>query len=331
MTTSVNAADVTLEQIVGVSRWAEGVRKLIRQIAPTPASVLIIGPSGTGKEIIARAIHALSHRSSCPFVPVDCAAITGTLFESHMFGHVRGAFTGAHHPKAGCFRAADGGTLFLDEIGEMSLDMQVKLLRVLEHGEFMRVGSSIASRVDARIIVATNKNLKEEVLSGKFREDLYFRIHIIPIHLPSLRQRRDDIPLLIEYFIDAYAKRHDTEPASLSKEDMAFFLKYSYPGNVRELQNMLERALLMGGGVAELNAAANGDLLPSSEIPEDIAGLLDSEDPLRDARADLEKDIIIKVLALHNNNHTKAAVALKISRAALYKKIKRYGVKVGQK
>ena len=320
----------TYGSIVGSSPAMRAVYQVLESIKHSDAHVLISGETGTGKELVARSIYENSRRSQGPFVTVNCSAIPSELMEREFFGHVKGAFTGAVRDGRGLFEEADGGTLFLDEIGEMSLDMQVKLLRVLEHGEFMRVGSSTSSRVDARIVVATNKNLKEEILSGKFREDLYFRIHIIPIHLPPLRQRRDDIPLLIEYFVDAYAKQHDTEPTSLSREDMDFLLKYSYPGNVRELQNMVERALLMGGGVAELNAAAHGDALQSSELSGDIVAVLDSEDPLRDARAELENDIIIQVLALHNNNHTKAAAALKISRASLYKKIKRYGLKTGQ-
>jgi DNA-binding NtrC family response regulator len=320
----------TYGSIVGSSPAMRAVYQVLESIKHSDAHVLISGETGTGKELVARSIYENSRRSQGPFVTVNCAAIPSELMEREFFGHVKGAFTGAVRDGKGFFGEADGGTLFLDEIGEMSLGMQVKLLRVLEHGEFMRLGSSTASKVDARIIVATNKNLKEEVLSGKFREDLYFRIHILPVHLPPLRKRRDDIPLLIEYFIAAYAKRHDADPASLSREDMDFFLKYAYPGNVRELQNMLERVLLMGGGAAELNVASYGDQLVPPEMSGNIAGLLDSEDPLKDARSSLEKDIITKVLALHNNNHTQAAAALKISRASLYKKIKRYGLKTGQ-
>jgi DNA-binding NtrC family response regulator/signal transduction histidine kinase len=316
--------------IVGSSPAMRAVYQVLENIKHSDAHVLISGETGTGKELVARSIHDNSRRSQGPFIAVNCSAIPAELMEREFFGHVKGAFTGAVSESRGFFEAADGGTLFLDEIGEMRLDMQVKLLRVLEHGEFMRVGSSAVSKVDARIIVATNKDLKEEVLSGKFREDLYFRIHIIPIHLPPLRKRRDDIPLLIEYFVDAYAKRHGAEATGLSREDMAFFLNYSYPGNVRELQNMLERVLLMGGGAEKLNTVTHAAPLPSSDFSGDIAGLLDSQYPLRDARANFERDIIIKVLELYKNNHTQAAEALKISRAALYKKIKRYGVKSGQ-
>ena len=231
----------TYGSIVGNSPAMRAVYQLIESIKHSDSHVLISGETGTGKELVARAIHSASNRSQGPFITVNCGAIPSSLMESEFFGHVKGAFTGAVRDSRGLFKEADGGTLFLDEIGEMSLDMQVKLLRVLERGEFMRVGSSTVSRVDARIIVATNKDLKDEVLSGNFREDLYFRIHIIPIHLPPLRKRREDIPLLIEHFLDEYAKKHDTAPHVLSQKDMAFFMQYSYPGNVRELQNMLER------------------------------------------------------------------------------------------
>jgi len=314
--------------IVGTSPAMRRVFTLIESIRHNDSHVLISGETGTGKEMVARAIHFNSRRSKGPFITVNCGAIPAALIESEFFGHVKGAFTGAVRDSRGLFQEADGGTLFLDEIGEMGLDMQVKLLRVLEHGEFMRVGSSTPSKADARIIVATNKNLKDEILSGNFREDLYFRIHIIPIHLPPLRQRLDDIPLLIEHFLEEYAKKHATAPPRLTPEDMAFFLRYSYPGNVRELQNMLERLCLMGGSVAELVASqgpAGGMQLHHS--PDDTANLLNSEDPLRDARSRVEKDIIAKTLAMYNNNHTQAAGALKISRAALYKKIRLYGLK----
>ncbi len=314
--------------IVGASPAMRRIFKLIESIRHSDSHVLISGETGTGKELVARAIHFSSRRSQGPFITVNCGAIPAALMESEFFGHVKGAFTGAVRDSRGLFQEADGGTLFLDEIGEMGLDMQVKLLRALEHGEFMRVGSSAASKVDARIIVATNKNLKEQVLSGNFREDLYFRIHIIPVHLPPLRQRREDIPLLIEHFLDEYAKKHTAAPPRLTQQDMAFFLQYSYPGNVRELQNMIERLCLMGGPAAELFASQ----VPSGNFQVqhgagDIAGLLGSDDPLRDARARVEKEIIVKALEMYNNNHTQAAGALKISRVALYKKIRQYGLK----
>ncbi|MBM4311568.1 MAG: response regulator, partial [Deltaproteobacteria bacterium] len=314
--------------IVGTSPAMRRVYTLIESIRHSDSHVLISGETGTGKELVARAIHLNSRRSQGPFITVNCGAIPAALMESEFFGHVKGSFTGAVRDSRGLFQEADGGTLFLDEIGEMGLDMQVKLLRVLEHGEFMRVGSSVASKVDARIIVATNKNLKDEVLSGNFREDLYFRIHIIPIHLPPLRQRLDDIPLLIEHFLDEYAKKHATAPPRLTQKDMEFFLGYSYPGNVRELQNMLDRLCLMGGSAAELVASqgsSGGLQLQHSHA--DTADVLNSDDPLRDARARVEKDIILKTLEMCNNNHTQAAGALKISRASLYKKIRQYGLK----
>jgi len=316
--------------IVGTSPPMRRVFLLIESIKHSDANVLISGETGTGKELVARAIHASSMRSQAPFVTVNCGAIPAGLAESEFFGHVKGAFTGAVRDGRGFFQAADGGTLFLDEIGEMSLDMQVKLLRVLEHGEFMRVGSSVPSQVNVRIIVATNKNLKDEVVSGSFREDLYFRIHIIPINLPPLRQRREDIPLLIEHFLDEHAKRHNTAPPRLSQKDMAFFLQYSYPGNVRELQNMIERVCLMGCSAADLFGSRFGSNYAQQGVYSvDAAAFFNSDDPLRDARARVEKDIILKALEAANNNHTRAAAVLKISRAALYKKLKQLGLKRG--
>ncbi len=320
----------TYGSIVGNSPAMRAVYQLIESIKHSDSHVLISGETGTGKELVARAIHSVSNRSQGPFIMVNCGAIPSTLMESEFFGHVKGAFTGAVRDSRGLFKEADGGTLFLDEIGEMSLDMQVKLLRVLERGEFMRVGSSTVSRVDARIIVATNKDLKDEVLSGNFREDLYFRIHIIPIHMPPLRKRREDIPLLIEHFLDEYAKKHGTPPHVLSQKDMVFFMQYSYPGNVRELQNMLERVCLMGCSAEEFAVVRSQSGSRLFDLPDDMSGLLNSEDPLREARARVEKDIIVRALEMHNNNHSRAAGTLKISRAALYKKIKQHALKDGQ-
>jgi two-component system, NtrC family, response regulator AtoC len=314
--------------IVGASPAMLRVFNLIESIKYSDSHVLISGETGTGKELVARAIHATGTRSQGAFVTVNCAAIPASLMESEFFGHVKGAFTGAVRDSRGFFQAADNGTLFLDEIGEMSLDMQVKLLRVIERGEFMRVGSSTASRVDVRIIAASNKNLKSEVQRGRFRQDLYYRIHIIPIDLPPLRERRDDIALLVGHFLDICAKKHGTSPPVLSREDMDFFMSYHYSGNVRELQNMVERLCLMGGSAKELFGSSVSAKLAISGVVPDASDLLGSDDPLRHARARVEQEIIVKALELCNNNHTKAAATLNISRAALYKKIRQYDLKV---
>ncbi len=313
--------------IVGNSLPMRKIYQIIESIKDSDANVLISGETGTGKELVAQATHYSSKRKRGPFISVNCGAIPKELMEREFFGHVRGAYTGAVKDAKGFFQEADGGTLFLDEIGEMEKDMQVKLLRVLERREFTQVGSSQDIHVNVRIIVATNKTLSEEVLSGNFREDLYFRVNVIPVHLPPLRQRREDIPLLIEHFLALYKKKHKTSPHQLSDEDMKFFLNYPYPGNVRELQHMLERFWLMGGS-AEKNM-----LSPGISLHGDEAGHLETDgfalrenESLKEARARIEKDILVKTLQECNQNHSKAAERLKISRTALYKKINKLGL-----
>ena len=241
-------AGSVLERIAGVSAWAEQVRRSIELVAAHQSSVLIMGPSGTGKELIARAIHGCSPRAARPFIPVDCAVTTGTLFASHMFGHVKGSFTGATSATLGCFRAADTGTIFLDEIGEMEQELQAKLLRVLQQRVVMPVGSHQEVPVDVRVLAATNRDLGREVEEGRFREDLFYRLNVVAIRTVGLRDRPEDIPILAERYLAELAARHGMPMCTLSGAAVEVLQGYAWPGNVRELENVLERAVMFSSG-----------------------------------------------------------------------------------
>jgi DNA-binding NtrC family response regulator len=262
----VTAPNVAIERIVGVSAWSEQVRRSIELVAVHQSSVLIIGPSGTGKELIARAIHACSRRSSRPFIPVDCAVTTGTLFASHMFGHVKGSFTGATAATLGCFRAADSGTIFLDEIGEMELELQAKLLRVLQQRTVVPVGSHAEIPVDVRVLAATNRDLAIEVDAGRFREDLFYRLNVVVIRTRALRERPEDIPVLASRYLAELAGRHGMPMCSLSQHAIEVLQSYAWPGNVRELENVLERAVMFSSG-DEIDPEALSGLMGSSNAP----------------------------------------------------------------
>jgi formate hydrogenlyase transcriptional activator len=260
-------AEHNFDEIIGSSPALLKVLQQVEQIAPTDATVMILGETGTGKELIARALHNRSARKNRPLVKVNCGAISAGLVESELFGHVKGAFTGAIDKRTGRFELADGGTLFLDEVGELPLDTQVKLLRVLQEGEFEPVGSSRTVKVDVRIIAATNRNLDTEVQAGKFRADLFYRLNVLPLHNPPLRERREDIPQLAMFFLSRYAKRFGKELDGIAQETMEALRKYQWPGNVRELQNLIERGVVLAmGRILTLERS----LLPIVQTPEPL-------------------------------------------------------------
>jgi two-component system nitrogen regulation response regulator NtrX len=311
-------------EMVGQSPALTDIRNQIARVAPTNGRVLILGESGTGKELIARAVHKMSHRAKNPFIKVNCAAIPEELIESELFGSDRGAFTGAVRTRDGKFLQADGGTLFLDEIGDMSLAVQAKVLRALEQGEFERVGGAKTFQVDVRVIAATNKNLHAEVEQGKFREDLYFRLNVVPLTAPPLRERREDIPALAEHFLKAYAEENGFLPKALSAEARELLLQYDWPGNIRELKNLVERLSIMVSEdtiYPEDLPALDGMTIPRQpdSFPDLGAGKT-----LRQVREAVERHYIAQALERHRGNVTRASNALGIERTNLHKKIKQY-------
>ncbi len=310
--------------MIGSTGEMQEIFEMIDYVAPTNASVLIYGETGTGKELLAKAIHGSSHRVKKPVVKVNCAAIPEGLLESELFGHERGAFTSAVTTRIGRFEAADSGTIFLDEIAEMSPAMQAKLLRVTQEKEFERVGSSETRLVDLRIISATNKNLIELVASGDFREDLYYRLSVVPVFIPPLRERKKDIPLLSEEFLRHYSEALGKKVESISKEAMETLIAYDWPGNVRELENCIERAVIFAKGpVIEADNLFMG--LPAINAPNryesDIASSYEPK-----SMKEMERAHIIRVLRATNSNRTQAAEILEISRRTLQNKIKEYGI-----
>jgi two-component system response regulator PilR (NtrC family) len=313
----------SFEGLVGKSRPMQDVIALIRKVAPTPAKILITGESGTGKELVARAIHYQSERRDQPFVPINCGAIPENLLESELFGHEKGAFTGAIRQKPGLFETAAGGTLFLDEIGELPQLMQVKLLRVLQENEFRRVGGNAAVQADVRVIAATNRHLEEAVANGSFREDLYYRFNVIRIDLPALRQRREDIPLLIDWFWEHFTGQKGVEVA---EDAMRRLIDYHWPGNVRELGNAVERATILGhaGKITldclppNLLAGAPGTLSPLTEIP---ATGMDLDAYL----GEIEKEILLKALARTNGVRKNAAELLGITFRSIRYRLAKFG------
>ncbi len=312
------------QNIIGRSTAMVKLLETVAQVAPSEATVLITGDSGTGKELIAGAIHFNSPRKDGPFVKVNCAAITETLLESELFGHEKGAFTGAHRLKEGRFRQADGGSLFLDEVSEMSLGMQVKLLRALQEREITRVGGEEVIKVDVRIIAATNKDLIQEIESERFREDLYYRLNVVTLNVPLLRERKEDIPLLAQHFLNTFAEKNRKQIKGFTPQAMDQLLKYDWPGNVRELMNAVERAVVL----------SRSEYLDEQDLPLVIKDSLSDEEksPSRDAvpadlpLEDVEKATILKTLESTDGNKSEAARRLGITRKTLHKKLKKYGM-----
>ncbi|TLY30391.1 MAG: sigma-54-dependent Fis family transcriptional regulator [Ignavibacteria bacterium] len=309
------------EQILGASPKIKEILSLIERVGPTDARVLITGESGTGKELVAKAIHRTSKRSAMAFVEVNCAAIPAELIESELFGHEKGSFTGATAQRIGKFEQADGGTILLDEIGDMSLQAQAKVLRVLEEGKVERVGGDKLIPVDVRVIAATNKNLSEEIKKGAFREDLYHRLNVIPVHLPSLRERREDIPLLVKAFIEDTCSRNGMAVKKIADRAMLALAAAEWGGNVRELRNIVERLVIMSPGDT-IEEAAPDAASPRNEV-EDILNTSRSFQEFKD-RA--EATFIKRQLGLHNWNVSKTAEALGMERSHLYTKINKYGL-----
>ncbi|MCD6451511.1 MAG: sigma-54-dependent Fis family transcriptional regulator [Acidobacteria bacterium] len=311
--------------IVGRSKKMLAIFDLVGRVAASNSTVLIQGESGTGKELIARAIHYNSLRKDKPFVAIDCSILPETLLESELFGHVRGAFTGAMKAKKGLFEEANGGTIFLDEIGNISLPIQAKLLRVLQEREIKPLGSTETIKVDVRIIAATNTDLKELVASGAFREDLYYRIAVIPIVLPPLRERKEDIPLLVDCFLEKFSKENNKPLKRITPKALALLTEYDWPGNVRELENIIERAVLV----------SDSEEIDESCFPSEIRRLGDESVSLNislkgevnKVKGSVEIEAIKKALALCGGNKTLAAKKLGISRSSLYNKLKEYGIK----
>jgi DNA-binding NtrC family response regulator len=330
--------------IIGNSEVMQRVYALTRQVARSRASVLLLGETGTGKELIAKAVHDVSARRSGPFVRVNCGALSESLLESELFGHVKGAFTGAIENRTGRFEAAHSGTLFLDEINSTTAKLQVKLLRVLQEREFERVGDTRTVEVDTRLIAASNRNLQEEVQSERFREDLFYRLNVVPIHLPPLRDRREDIPQLVAHFLDYYNEENDRYVIHIQPEAMKQLQDYDWPGNVRELQNYIERAVVL----------AEGDELTVDLLPEELAGEsgrrtfgrevdtetlthelvqqgLSEAGPQEDSLhtkivSRLERELISQVMVSCDNVQIKAAARLGINRNTLHKKLKEYNI-----
>jgi len=305
------------ENIITKSPKMQRLIELIKVVGKSNATVLITGESGTGKELVARAIHSQSHRHNKPFIAVSCAALPESLLESELFGHEKGSFTGAYTQKKGKFEFANGGALFLDEIGEMSANIQVHLLRVLEEKEFTRVGGNEPIRVDVRVISATNKDLRKAIEKQEFREDLYYRLNVVNIELPPLRERKEDIPLLAEHFLNKFASENRKEVTGFSPDAMEFLLDYDWPGNVRELENAIERAVIL----------AEDSLITIADLPQKNLSLAYSTTP-RKALKEVEKEHILNVLRETGENYSEAARILGVSRMTLYKKAKEYGLGV---
>jgi two-component system response regulator PilR (NtrC family) len=310
--------ELTVNELIGGAASMVRVKEIIGKVAVTDSPVLIEGESGTGKELVAAAIHRLSSRAKGPFIPVNCSAIPRDLLESEFFGHVRGAFSGAVADALGLFRGANEGTIFLDEIAELPPELQVKLLRVLQEMQVRPVGSTKAYPVDVRVIAATNRNLEQAMKTGSFRQDLFYRLNVIRVTLPPLRERREDIPALVNHFIRRFNKRFRRDVRGVTQDAIAALSAYDFPGNVRELENLIERAFAMG--TRESLTLAD---LPSLSARPSIAPSIETK--AVPTLAEVEKELILRALAVHNNDKEEAARALGISRRTIYRRLKEYG------
>jgi DNA-binding NtrC family response regulator len=314
-------------RIIGKSDKISAVAQMVQKVAPTKSTVLLLGESGTGKELFARAIHNLSTRQEYPFVPINCAAIPRDLLESELFGHEKGSYTGADTKKLGKFELADKGTIFLDEVGDMDLAIQSKLLRAIEEGEIERIGASKTIRVDVRIVAASNKNLEKAAEEKKFREDLYYRLNVFPINIPPLRERKEDVPLLVEYFLKKYCLEIKTSEKSVSKEALNLLMNYHWKGNVRELENTIERAVILCDGsviTPEHFALSKQSVLASARSSQPVNRTLESV--AKEALRIAESQRIADALRETKGNKSKAAEILQVSYKTLLTKIKDYGV-----
>jgi len=334
--------DSPLPEIVGNSVAMREVYRLTRLVAPTRASVILVGETGTGKELIARAIHRLSEqRAEGPYVRVNCGALSESLLESELFGHVKGAFTGALDNKIGRFEAAHGGTIFLDEISSMSFKLQVKLLRVLQEGEFERVGESRTIRVNTRVIAATNQHLEDEIEAGRFRDDLYYRLNVVSIHLPPLRERGEDIPVLARFFLERYSEENRRDMPELPDEVLKVLLAHDWPGNVRELENCIERLVVLSAGAplspALLSIHGHRRLRPARSRGQTVEALIQNLvrtgiQTLPEGMLDtgivgaVERELIEQVLQMCDGVQVAAAKRLGINRNTLHKKLSKFGV-----
>ena len=310
------------KRIIGSSKRMQYIFEMIDKVADTPATVLITGESGTGKELVANAIHNKSSRRDKPYIKVNCGAIPETLLESELFGYEKGAFTGAQNRKIGRFDRAQGGTLFLDEIGELPLSLQVKILRVLQEREFERIGGTEVIKADVRIVSATNRDLEEMVAEGKFREDLLYRLKIIPMEIPALRERKDDIPLLIDFFINKYAKEMNKGSVKIERDALEILFQYDFPGNIRELENIIERAVILA-----LDGKVTASVLPK----EVVKGAYSRKDtfvlpPDGISLEEVEESFVRQALEIANNNQTQAAKLLGISRHALIYRMEKFKI-----
>ena len=315
------ATGFDLSNIIGRSQPMKELLEVLAMVAPTEATVLITGESGTGKELIAKAVHGHSPRKGGPLVTVNCAALAESLLESELFGHEKGAFTGADRRCEGRFVQADKGTIFLDEIGEVSPAMQAKLLRAIQEREVQRVGSDKPLKVDVRILAATNKDLRAEAEAGRFREDLYYRLNVVSLHVPPLRERSEDIPLLAQHFVRRFAKKNRKDIKGLTPQAMDVLIRYPWPGNVRELENALERAVILSLGDYVTERELPARLAAEAAEDEAPAGAFDGEKALED----IEREAILATLEKAGGNKSEAARVLGITRTTLLKKLKKYG------